>query len=764
MTDDSHSDRSHDQLLLIARIDEVCDQFESAWKEGRQPLVEDYLIDWDEPDRSTLLEELRALDDELRSADSSMLKTVDSKAADASQPRIGESFGRYQIVRLLGCGAMGSVFLARDTVLDRDVALKVPKFSAADGPELIERFFREARAAATLHHRNICAVHDIGEIDGTNYISLAYIDGQSLSDVIKSDSPLPEGLIASTVRKLALALQDAHDRGVVHRDLKPGNIMIDQEGEPVVTDFGLARREAIGESHLTHSGAILGTPAYMSPEQVEGKQHSIGPVSDVYSLGVILFELLTSQRPFTGSTASVMGQIATKDPPAPATLRPEVDPRLNALCVKMIARKVGDRIGSMHEVADALSDVTGIATGRNEERTPLIGSTTSPSRIVLTAIVGVVGVLVVVALWYSLSRTGNEPAEEIRGKDIETDGVATQGVARIELVRRFPPLHRSNVKIVRFMPDGRQVMSGDWGGHIRIWNVPDGLSGLSDGQRLKGALGGYTALGGYKDLSMDGRYMLASISDQADKHRDIQLWDLKKRAIVGKLKGHEDQARHARFTPDGTRAVSVSIDRTARLWDVSTGEEIRSIAIDQGCRTLGISPDGKRAVIGLVSWLVIWDLETGGKLGEAQISTGGLPFACAFSPDGRHIAVAGIKFLHHRETNRETHFITLWNAAPLKEIRSFEAHEDRIPSVFFLPGGRQILSGSMDGTIRIWDVETGEELARSRKESHATSHAALSPDGRFVITGGGGFYMPEAGTDGDYALRLWRLPKFLNAP
>jgi serine/threonine protein kinase len=267
-------------------------------------------------------------------------------------------FGRYRVLKILGQGAMGAVYLAHDTALDRKVALKTPKLDASADPDLVERFEREARAAATLHHRNICPVFDVGEIEGVRYLTMAYIEGKSLAGFVSGSKQLTERQVAITVRKLALALAAAHDGGVVHRDLKPANVMVDKTGEPVIMDFGLARKLGGREStRLTQVGTIMGSPAYMSPEQVSGNPDAVGPQSDIYSLGVILFELLTARLPFEGSIAAVIGQIVTADPPDIDEFRPGVDPRLQAICQKMMAKSTGDRYQSMNEVVDALSDV-----------------------------------------------------------------------------------------------------------------------------------------------------------------------------------------------------------------------------------------------------------------------------------------------------------------------------------------------------------------------------------------------------------------------
>ncbi len=236
------------------------------------------------------------------------------RSVESAGAVLSGQFGRYRIVKALGEGAMGAVYLAEDTQLERQVALKTPHFKDDPGEETLERFYREARAAATLRNAHICPVFDVGEIDGTHYISMAYIAGHLLSAFIQPDKPQVERQVVIAIRKLALAVQEAHDQGIVHRDLKPSNIMVDKKGEPIIMDFGLARQLGRDEDiRLTQQGVVIGTPAFMSPEQVGSDPEKIGPPTDQYSLGVILYELLTGRLPFQGSVLAVMGQILTEE-------------------------------------------------------------------------------------------------------------------------------------------------------------------------------------------------------------------------------------------------------------------------------------------------------------------------------------------------------------------------------------------------------------------------------------------------------------------
>jgi serine/threonine protein kinase len=273
--------------------------------------------------------------------------------------RLPRKFGRYRIIRKLGQGAMGTVYLAQDTQLGRRVALKVPNIASSGdagdaGRHDLDRFYREVRNAAILNHPNICPVHDQGEIGGVYYLTMAYIKGRQLSTLIDPEQPLSERWVANAVRKLALALSVAHARGVIHRDLKPSNIMVTARRELVIMDFGLAWRVGTEDARLTKSGMILGTPAYMSPEQLSGDRAAISPSCDIYSLGVIFYELLTGRRPFEGPTTAVLAQILYKDPLPPSAHRPDLDAQLESICLRAIAKKSQDRYAIMDELAAAL--------------------------------------------------------------------------------------------------------------------------------------------------------------------------------------------------------------------------------------------------------------------------------------------------------------------------------------------------------------------------------------------------------------------------
>jgi serine/threonine protein kinase len=334
-----------------------------------------------------------AIEDQLRNRFPELAETLHAQfelhraLADPESSDTDESlpnpFGRYEIKQQLGRGGMGTVYLAHDSQLNRLVALKVPLLN--HDPKRERQFLREARAAAALQHPSICPIYDFGEIDGRFYITMAYLEGGSLATRLDR-GPLPVGEAINLARTIADALGEAHRAGIVHRDLKPANILFDKGGRPFVADFGLARNLKVTGIESTSGQAIAGTPAYMSPEQINGQSED--PTTDVYALGVVLYEALTGKRPFDGPLGTVLGKIAMDEPRPPSQVHPQVDRRLDAICLKALAKSPVDRFANMGAFRSALDQTDKPQAKNNPNKSrPLTFS-------IAAAIVIVVGVLI----------------------------------------------------------------------------------------------------------------------------------------------------------------------------------------------------------------------------------------------------------------------------------------------------------------------------------------------------------------------------------
>ncbi len=263
----------------------------------------------------------------------------------------GLNFGDYALLKEIARGGMGVVYKARQISLDRIVAVKMILPGPRANPDDLARFRLEAEATARLHHPNIVTVHEVDSIDGQPFYSMDFIDGQSLAQRV-AQGPLPGRLAARFAMIVARALHHAHTHGVLHRDIKPSNILVDTEDEPHLTDFGLAKRLGGGDSGHTRTGAIMGTPSYMAPEQAAGKTKELGPACDIYGLGAVLYELVTGRPPFRSETPiDTIKHVLERDPAPPRLLNPKIDRDLETICLKCLEKNPKQRYAS----ADALA-------------------------------------------------------------------------------------------------------------------------------------------------------------------------------------------------------------------------------------------------------------------------------------------------------------------------------------------------------------------------------------------------------------------------
>jgi tetratricopeptide (TPR) repeat protein len=339
------------------RVQQLADRFEDAWQSGERPSLRSYLPEQGVLRHAALLE-LVITDLEYRQrrgeaatveacleafpelqGDAELLRQlVGNGRGNPPPPPAGPParLGKYVLQDVLGSGSCGTVYRATDTELGRVVAVKVPRQGSLAGRDEEERFFREARSAAQLQHPGVVAVYEAGRCAGTCYLVSEFIPGRTLAQQAALGRP-PTRQAAELLAEVAEALQYAHARGVIHRDLKPSNILLDPEGRPHLGDFGLAKREA-GENTLTATGQVLGTPAYMSPEQARGEAHQVDGRSDVYSLGVILYELLAGELPFRGNARMLLRQVLEEEPPPPRRLNDRIPRDLETICLKCMQK------------------------------------------------------------------------------------------------------------------------------------------------------------------------------------------------------------------------------------------------------------------------------------------------------------------------------------------------------------------------------------------------------------------------------------------
>jgi len=270
----------------------------------------------------------------------------------ADQPP--DRIGPYRVLRELGAGGMAAVYLAEDASGAR-YAVKTPFHVHAGDEASVKRFYREARSARGVQHPNVCPVHDVGQDGDQYFLAMAWIEGETLAHLLAAGKRLTTSAALDLVRIAAEALHAAHAAGIVHRDLKPSNSMLRPSGEPVIIDFGLARRFDNSETLLTLTGAIGGTPGYMAPEQITGTADDIGPACDIYALGIVLYELLTGATPFSGNVATILGSIVSEPPPPLTMYCPNIEPVLDALCLRALEKSPGERYASAQEFSEVIA-------------------------------------------------------------------------------------------------------------------------------------------------------------------------------------------------------------------------------------------------------------------------------------------------------------------------------------------------------------------------------------------------------------------------
>jgi WD40 repeat protein/serine/threonine protein kinase len=674
----------------------------------------------------------------------------------------------YEILGELGRGGMGVVYKARQADLNRFVALKMILAGAHAEPEHLARFRREAEAVAQLEHPHIVQIHEIGQHQGLPFFCLEFVEGGSLAARL-AGTPQPARQAAALVETLAQAMQVAHERGIVHRDLKPANVLLTAAGEPKISDFGLAKRLG-ADAGQTQSGAIMGSPSYMAPEQAAGSIHDIGPASDIYALGAILYELLTGRPPFRAATVlDTLEQVRHQPPVPPRQLQPRTPRDLETICLKCLQKEIHLRYPSAAALADDLQrflrgepiQARPVGTlGRLRSwcrRNPSLAFASSLAAAALVAGTIVSSIFAVreahraadlqlkdqdlqAALQESRLRAANLALTQ--GLNLCEQGEVAKGILWLAHALELTPpeavdlerVIRANVAgwrpqvnplravldhgymhFVAFSPDGKQFVICKADGTV---TVGDTLTGQPLGPPLR-----HRDRVWHAAFSPDGRTLATASND-----RMVGCWDIATGVPRGKQRFHGDVVCGVAFSLDGKVLASGSFDQTACLWDVASGKKLHVLQHEGNVSEVRFNPDGKTILTGSDDHTArLWDIASGREVRRFTGHTGAIVFT-AFSPDGRTLATASMD-----STAR------LWDVETGVQRGAPLRHDWQVRWLAFSPDGKTLVTGSHDFTARFWDVDTGQPRGAPIVHQGQVQTAAFSPDGLTVVT---------AGTDG----------------
>jgi WD40 repeat protein len=670
-------------------------------------------------------------------------------------------FGPYRLDGLLGRGGMGEVHRAFDTGRGREVALKLLPESLSSDEDFRARFRREAQTTATLRDPHVIPIHDFGELDGRLYLDMRLVDGPDLATVLTRDRALPVDRAVTVVEQVAGALDAAHDDGLIHRDVKPSNILLSavKPGRPdfcYLVDFGIARSVTSStRSRLTITGATLGTLDYMAPERF-----LTGPIDhrvDVYALACVLHECLTGRRPFPSDELAVLvNSHLNLAPPRPSELRPGVPAGLDNVIARGMAKSPDDRFSSASDLATAAR--AALAPGSVAQPitvvVPTLASQTvvtpaaehavdqpaEPPRSRRSAIRWLIPAAALVAV-ATIATVATLAAVDRSEKIVEPPGTilaspnvpAPNGPAPslpAPIVEQVFTGHTNKVESVATTElDGQPVaVSGDDDHMLRVWD-------LRTGQQVSGPLRGHSeAVPTVATIELDGRPVAVSGS-QDDT---LRIWDLRTGQQIGRpLTGHTDNVNAVATTYlDGRPvAVSGSSDRTLRIWDLHTGRQIgqsltghtrtvECIAITQlDGRPVAISADDDET-------LRLWDLRTGQQVGQPFIGHSGFVQAVATTElDGRPVAISG---------SSDDKTLRIWDLHTGEEIgQPLTGHTGGVFAVATaqLDGRPVAVSGGDEHTLRVWDLHTGQQIGQplAGHTAHVDGIATTELDGRPVV-------------------------------
>lgn len=667
-----------------------------------------------------------------RSSRISLTGSIQRLVASLGPTELPQQIGRFELRGEIGRGGFGVVLRAHDTKLARDVAIKIPRPEALVSDDLRERFLREARAAGAVDHPNIVSIYEVGEEGPISYIAAAYIPGPTLAAWFSGrKGPLDFEQASRLILVLAQALDHAHSRGVVHRDIKPGNILLQPNSDnsqskrlsdytPKIADFGLAKLRESTEV-ATCTGAMLGTPAYMAPEQAAGKTSEIGPVTDVYSLGAILFELLTGQPPLRGeSDIDTLRRIVSDEPPLVRIARPRVPRDLEAICLKCLEKRPSQRYPSAAALA---SDLQSFLEGKTTQARP-IGTTRRvyrwarhrPTVAALLLFSLLTLSLLVVGGWtYNARLSGAlQVAEAERNRAESETLVSRQLLYSAEVRLAYDAWHSFNRKrtielLERQIPAPGQVDLREFAWH---W-----LWGESHAEVR--TFEGHTADVFAVEFSPDGQTLAT-----ASKDGTARIWDVASGNVLHTLDGHSSEVTCVAFSPDGTRLATGSEDLQIILWDPATGEALHTLTgHDDHVLTVAFSPDGRQLASGGRDKQVrLWDLSTHQQVQSPEPNTS-VVRCIRYSPDGQTLAACD-----------EDGTIHLWMTADWQHRAPLRNSDGPLFAIDFQDDSKHLVSAGRDSTLYCWDLESNTCAPHPESKNHESwiRDSKLSPDGTLV--------------------------------
>ena len=676
----------------------------------------------------------------------------------------------YEVLGVIGRGGMGVVLKAHDTKLRRVVAIKLLAPALAAVGTARRRFAREAQSAAAVRDEHVVDIHAVYEDRPIPFLVMEFISGITLEDRIRAEGPLPVREVMRIGMQSARGLAAAHAQGLVHRDVKPGNILLEDGVQRVkLTDFGLAR--AADDASISRSGVIAGTPMYMSPEQAKGDQ--IDHRSDLFSLGSVLYTLCTGRPAFRAeSTVAVLRRVCKENPRPIREVNPDVPKWVCAVVEKLLAKDPADRIQTAVEVADLLTRylahledpgrvppppaVRGVRLGvRRRLRRPAVVLVA-----VLALVLGVVGYRAFLPADETPveQTTTPEPGEksaanwkpatpeELVARPSPLDGRKREQIPAVLLALAGGP-SKAPTELVAILGEGHirhiepvSAVLGDPTGKkiitacakdpvVRVWDTETGellrsfrASGINSAQPLANGQPTYGLA-----LSHDGR--LLAVTGGRDGKGEVTVWDLSTGQQVVTLHGHTKLVWNAAFSPDGRHLATAGNDGVLKVWDAKTGEELRSWPLGNFVNDVAFSPDGKRlAAVNYNGTLHIWEANAWEKL-LTEPHPGQPCYKIAFSPDGQRLAAA-----------LEQGTVAVWDAATGKEHLAIRGHatNSRVTVVAFSPDGKLLASAASDRTIKVWETTTwraGENTPVSTVIAPPISvrHVAFTPDSKWLI-------------------------------